>query len=84
MAKSTAERQAAYRAKRPFAGDDNNGERRVNFFVSTAAFCALERLAVHHGVSKKQMLETLLIAEQQKTLATLAVDSEEWNQYFSQ
>ena len=43
MAKTAAERQAAYRKNRATAGD--NGERRINVWVSTATALALQRLA---------------------------------------
>ena len=43
MTTTSAERQQAYRAKRPFAGD--NGERRLQSWVSTATALALGRLA---------------------------------------
>ncbi|HLA36418.1 MAG TPA: hypothetical protein VJ001_16270 [Rhodocyclaceae bacterium] len=54
------ERQAAYRARRSTAGD--NGERRLQAWVSTAADLALDRLARHHGVSRRVMLERLILA----------------------
>ena len=38
MPKTPAERQAAYRAKRPLAGVDNNGERRINTWVNTGTY----------------------------------------------
>lgn len=41
MPQTTAERQKAYRAKRPFAGD--NGERRLSIWLTTAAALAIER-----------------------------------------
>ncbi|MFA7082514.1 MAG: hypothetical protein WC135_07875, partial [Bacteroidales bacterium] len=57
MSKTAAERQAAYRARRPFAGADNNGERRINTWVNTGTYLALERLARRDGVTKREMLE---------------------------
>ncbi len=45
MPKTAAERQAAYRARRPFAGTDNNGERRINTWVNTGTYLALKRLS---------------------------------------
>lgn len=59
MAKTSAERQADYRARRATAGD--NGERRINTWVSTGAALALARLAQHHGLSQREMLERLLL-----------------------
>ena len=59
MAKTAAERQAAYRDRRATAGD--NGERRINTWVSTGAALALDRLAQHHKLSKRAMLERVLL-----------------------
>lgn len=64
MSKTAAEIQADYRARRPFAGADNNGERRINTWVSTGASLALARLARHNGVTKREMLEQVLMAEE--------------------
>ncbi|MCO6427137.1 hypothetical protein [Nitrosomonas communis] len=82
MVKSNKERQAAYRARRPFAGEDGNGERRVSMYVSTRAALALDRLARHHSVTKRQMMEQLLIAEDDKILAKLDLGTDAWNEYF--
>ena len=58
MAKSNAERQKAYRAGRARAGD--NGELRINTFVSRSAASNLKRLAKHYGVTQRAMLEQLI------------------------
>ena len=50
MAKTVAERQAAYRKGRAEAGE--NGERRLNTWVSTGSSLALDRLAKRYGVTK--------------------------------
>lgn len=63
MGMSNAERQAEYRARRPLAGPGGNGERRVNTWVSTEAALALERMSRRYGVTKKEMLEKLILAE---------------------
>ena len=57
MAKTTAQRQAEYRARRRQQGDIV----RLNTEVSLVAHIALERLAHHHGLTQRQMLERLLI-----------------------
>ena len=64
MAKTSAERQADYRARRATAGD--NGERRINTWVSTGAALALARLAQHHGLSQRGMLERLLLEAEKR------------------
>lgn len=74
MALTNAERQAAYRKRRGYDGD--NGERRINTWVSTAAALALQRLAVSYGVTNREMLEKLLIEAQQKRIAELETDED--------
>lgn len=54
MTKTSAERQAAYRAWR----DDE---------ISSKADFALERLAKRYAVTKRAMLERLIIAEDDRT-----------------
>ena len=82
MAKTPAQRQADYRAKRAFAGGDGNGERRVNTWISTSAFCALDRLAYRYGVTKREILERLILSEDDKIVSSLDPDSPEWGVYF--
>ena len=81
MAKTVAERQAAYRKGRPEAGE--NGERRINAWVSTAAFLALGRLARSYGVTQREMIERLVLASDQQIVDGLDPDSAEWEAYFS-
>lgn len=59
MAKTAAERQAAYRDRRATAGD--NGERRINTWVDAGVALALDRLAEHHKLSKRETLERVLL-----------------------
>jgi hypothetical protein len=84
MAKTAAERQKEYRASRQFAGEDGNGERRVNTWVSTRAALALERLAKSYGVTKRELLERLLVGEEDRMLKTMRSDTPEWDKYFGQ
>jgi hypothetical protein len=79
MAKTNAERQAAYRNRQPGAGE--NGYRQLNTWLSTKAALALRRLASHHGVTKQEMLERLITAEDDRMLATLPLDSPEYAAY---
>jgi hypothetical protein len=79
MAKTAAERQKEYRASRQVAGE--NGERRVSAYVSTRAALALQRLSNRYGVTKREMLERLLIAEEEKVIGGLDLDSEEGKNY---
>jgi hypothetical protein len=70
MPKSNAERQRAYRANRPFAGE--NGERRLSTWLTTAASLALVRLANHYGVTQRQILERLLLAADKAVSDTMS------------
>ncbi len=79
MAKTSAERQATYRARRPMAG--SNGERRLNTWVSTGTHLALERLANRDGVTQREVLERLIRIEDDGILAGLTPDTPEWDTY---
>jgi len=79
MAMTAAERQAAYRKKRPMAGE--NGERRINTWVSTSAALALARLARHHGATNREMLERLITAADDEITAKLDYPSPQWAAY---
>lgn len=82
MAKTAAERQAEYRARRDFAGEDKNGDKRINTWVSTRTALGLRRLANRYGVTQREMLERLIKAEEDAILKTMELDSQEWEAYF--
>ena len=82
MGMSSAQRQAQYRAKRPFAGADGNGERRISCWVNTSAQLALARLARREKTSMRAVLERLLAAEDERVLAGLRGDEAAWDAYF--
>jgi hypothetical protein len=79
MAKTNSERQAEYRARR----NQGEGERRINTWVSVSADLALKRLANRYGVTKRTMIERLVIAEDERIIKTLELDSQEWDDYFN-
>jgi hypothetical protein len=81
MAKTAAQRQADYRKNRATAGD--NGERRINTWVTTGAALALARLSKYHGITNREILERLILAADQQRVDTLDPDTEEWATYFS-
>ena len=83
MSKTAAERQAAYRKKRPYAGADRNGQRRLNTWLDTGPFLALARLARHHKVSQRAMLEKLIVTRDEAIMASLELDTPEWTAYFA-
>ena len=80
MAKTNAERQREYRRRRAMAGE--NGERRINTWVSTGAALALARLARHHGVTQRQMLEMLIEEADARIRKSLDPTGPEWDEYF--
>lgn len=81
MARSSAQRQAAYRQRRPAAGD--NGDRRMDLWVTTGTALALARLARRQGVTQRDMLEQLVRAADAAVTATLAPDTPDWDTYFA-
>ena len=81
MAQSPAQRQAAYRQRRPDAGD--NGDRRMDTWVTTGTVLALARLARRHGVTQRVMLEQMIRAADEAVTATLAPDTPDWDAYFA-
>ncbi len=82
MARSSAERQAAYRSRRLTAGTDGNGERRLSMWITTEADLALGRLARRYTVTKKAMLERLVVTADADIHRHIDIDSEEWSEYF--
>ena len=82
MAKTAAQRQAQYRARRPHAGDDGNGERRLSLWVRSGTALALDRLARRYCVTKQEMIERMVIAEDDRVLSDIELDSPEWDAYF--
>jgi hypothetical protein len=83
MTKTTAQRQAAYRARRPHAGNDGNGERRLSVWIDTRASLALARLARRYAVTQRALIEQLVIAEDERILADIELDSMQWRTYFA-
>lgn len=82
MALTTAQRQAAYRARRATAGESGNGDRRLDMWVSTEADLALARLARRYAVTKRQMLERLITRADDAIVRRLDPDSPQWDAYF--
>lgn len=81
MAKTTAERQAAYRERQDSGGVDGNGQRRVSMWLSTEAALALRRLSSRYGVTQRELVENMLLAEDERILATMKIDTTEWDSY---
>jgi hypothetical protein len=83
MSQTTAQRQAQYRARRQTAGSDGNGERQLSTWISTGAFLGLARLARRYGVTKRELIEGLVKIEDDRVIATLELDTPEWDEYFA-
>jgi hypothetical protein len=81
MARTAAQRQAAYRKRRGVA-NHGDGEWRIHTWVSSTAHLALQRLACRYGVTMRDMLERLILNEDAAILARLAPDTPEWDRYF--
>jgi hypothetical protein len=80
MAKTAAQRQAAYRKRRGVANHEN-GEWRINTWGSSTAHLALQRLACRYGVTMRAMLERLILNEDADFLTRLELDTPEWDRY---
>jgi hypothetical protein len=76
VAKTSAERQAAYKARA-----DEKGERRLDVWVSEETMQALERLAQHYSKTKRQLLEDLVSQQDAKVISKLGPTSKEGRVY---
>lgn len=81
MATTNAQRQQTYRANRHTAGQDGSGELRINTFVTTSAALGLKRLAKHHGITQRAMLERLI--GDADTALSAPMDDAEFERYLS-
>ena len=66
MAQTTAERQAAYRARH--LHDEGGTGERLNVVINLHAKRALERLASSYGVTQLAMLEQIIAAAESEAL----------------
>jgi hypothetical protein len=82
-AKTNAERQATYRKNRATAGKNGDGEKRLHTFVSVGTTFALGRIAKHYGVTRREILEKMILEADSEIQKTLELDSKECNQYFN-
>ena len=80
MAQTTAERQAAYRA-RHLHDEDGTGQR-LNVIINMNAKLALERLASCYGVTQLAMLEQIIETAQREVLKKAARLPNGQNDYF--
>jgi len=83
VAKSSTQRQREYRARRRTA-HGGAGERRLNTWVRAEVDLALGRLARRYGVTKRAMVERLIVEADEAELRRMDPDSPEWDAYFGQ
>ncbi|ENG0696801.1 hypothetical protein ABSZ42_004959 [Salmonella enterica subsp. enterica serovar Newport] len=81
MAMSNAEKQRRYRLNKWHRGQ--NGDYRINTFVTFEAFISLERLSRYYSITKRQALELLINTADESIRNKLEIDSEEWNKYWN-
>jgi hypothetical protein len=77
-AKTVAERQRDYRVRRQQGG----GDRRLNTWISALAYSALEQLSERCGITKREMIELLVITVDTDVSAISKLNSTEWDAYF--
>jgi len=82
VAKTAAQRQAAYRARRSSAGREGNGERRLGVWVESGVALALARLARHEGGTQRAVLERLIRQADERVLSGIELDTPQWDAYF--
>lgn len=78
MAKTPAERQAAYRQKH--LQDIEGNKSRLNLVIGHSAKLALTRLAKRYGVTQTELLERLILEEQTRALENMS--AEESSDYY--
>ncbi|MCX7205667.1 MAG: hypothetical protein NT086_06715 [Proteobacteria bacterium] len=80
-AQTTAQRQAAYRARRRELGAQGKpSDARLNVWLSYDAHAGLTRLAQHRGISQRELLETLLTSLDKETADQL--DENQLDSYY--
>jgi DNA-binding protein YbaB len=73
MAKTTSERQAAYRAK--------SDQYRISLYINGEARAALTALARMNGCSQRELLESLIVSA--KNSAVSAMDDKELEAFYN-
>ena len=76
MAKTNADRQKAYRKRAK-----HKNIARLNLWVDLSASLALARLARHEGVTKRQMIERLVLQADEAVYEGMELDTPEWAEY---
>jgi xanthine/CO dehydrogenase XdhC/CoxF family maturation factor len=55
----------------------------VSMWLSTGGALALARLAYRYGITQRELIERMVLAEDERVLATIHSDSPEWDSYFA-
>lgn len=55
----------------------------MSTWISTGTFLGLDRLARRYGVTKRELIEGLIKIEDDRVIATLELDTPEWDEYFA-
>lgn len=76
MAKTNAEIQKQYREKQK---DEESENRRLNTFLNLHAKLAIDKLALHYGITKKEALEKIILDHQ--TELTRSMSDEDFVKY---
>ena len=78
MRLSNAERQARYKKTR-YQANNGDGEYQLNCWITSQAKFALKRLAKHHGMTQRAVLEWLLTESDETTFR--ALNEEQQDEY---
>ena len=79
MPLSNAERQARYRETRKVG---STKDRRLNLYISADAWTKLHGVAEGYGVTKKEILENLIVEKFDKVVRSMKPNSPEWDEFF--
>jgi len=80
MAKSSKERQQEYRDRQL----RNETAKRLDLWISSQAYSALERLTSHCKTTKRDVIERLVIILDTDVCATSKLEESQWDAYFNQ
>jgi hypothetical protein len=80
MAKSSKERQQNYRDRQRL----DNVDRRLNLWISYQAYCGLERLIDHFKITKREVIEQLIIILDSDVTEIRKLDPTKWDEYFNE
>lgn len=61
---------------------DDNGERRLQLTLSSRADLAIDRLARLHQIGRRDVIERLVLAADERVTTRMDIDSDEWAHYF--